>query len=319
MPPPLSLSYTTNFCTLTRNRAVELTMDPRQSYLSLSTTTPPQSCVSTPSDSSTSSATPLGPEAATTNSGTDSVNNVDTTNTNSDMSSNSQLSTNLPTHGRASPLAITIHETKYTTHTGYIVDIAARPALELSAMKGTFHWRALALVRRAIEFHMGLLRGDDDNDEDGIDRGMKEKARTFVDGVGDIVVGRLGGEILIAPAQLLRLKAVINYLTPDNLLATMAWIESHEMARVAVGLETGNLGMNQQWCGNCARLFYIAAGDGGRISPGAFAKDPMGIKECGHVMCKGCVVNWLHDVTAKGRKGTQPCCVRFRAFDEATF
>lgn len=32
---------------------------------------------------------------------------------------------------------------------------------------------------------------------------------------------------------------------------------------------------------------------------------------CGHILCRCCVVGWLNDVTAKGRRGTQPCCIRF--------
>lgn len=61
----------------------------------------------------------------------------------------------------------------------------------------------------------------------------------------------------IAPAQLLGLKAVVNYLTPDRVLGTMLWIEDHEIERVASSLEASNLRAHQQWCGSCTKVFFV--------------------------------------------------------------
>lgn len=46
------------------------------------------------------------------------------------------------------------------------------------------------------------------------------------------------------------------------------------------------------------------------------AKNPVGIHDCCHIVCKNCVIKWLYDVTVKGVTGTQPCCVRMLGLDE---
>ncbi|KAL1617826.1 hypothetical protein SLS54_007606 [Diplodia seriata] len=306
-----------SLCTLTRSRAVELPIDHRRTSYSPFFSTPSTSATNTPPPAppSTRLPTPTGGSASHTPA----------------MPSTPSTSTAFGHHGipnsaanTTTNMTIPVREISHTTHPAYILDIALRPALELSATRGTFHWRALMLLRRAVVFHMALLeQGDAENARKQAANGRKrkrnsgggvllqEQGRALADPAGDVAGDLRGVGVVIAPSQLLRLKAVVGFLTPDRVLGTMKWIEDHEMTKVAVKLGMDNLQTSQAWCASCHRTFCVVAPGEAIANPQAQTKDPMGIHGCGHVMCKSCVVNWLHDVVDKGRRGTQPCCAFF--------
>ncbi|KAL1640972.1 hypothetical protein SLS58_006412 [Diplodia intermedia] len=326
---PFPPSYTMSLCTLTRSRAVELPIDPRRFSYSPFFSTPSASATNTPPPAppSTRLPTPTGGSASHSPAmpSSPSTSTAGTTPSGHHGTTNSAAANN-PSATPSTNMSIPIREISHTTHPAYILDIARRPALELSALRGTFHWRALALVRRAVVFHTALLKlGDAENarkgaaaggrkrkrNSDGAGVSLLEQARAFADPAGDVAGDLRGVGVTIAPSQLLRLKTVVGFLTPDRVLGTMKWIEDHEMTKVAINLEMGNLLSSQSWCASCHRTFCVVAPGEAIVNPQAATKDPMGIHGCGHVMCKSCVVNWLHDVVDKGRKGTQPCCAFF--------
>ncbi|KAF9641187.1 hypothetical protein BFW01_g546 [Lasiodiplodia theobromae] len=308
----MPLFYTPDLCHLTRARGVEFPVN--SALLS-----PPFS--PNPHDSN-SSAVPIATVAATT-APAQQLNNPSTP-THHGLPANTNPTNNNDNHD-SSPLSIPVREASHVYHESYMHDIASRSDLELSALTGTFHWRGLDLLRRSIAFHTGLLNANDGAaaavGDEAAERkkkrkmkhaleSSKEKAILFVGGEGDLVGDRHGASVTVPPAQLLRLKALIVELTPDRVLGTIQWIEDHDVANVSIQLRPACLGANQQYCSNCTRLFY-EVNRPGQYGTTELAVDPLGIFPCGHILCRCCVVGWLNDVTAKGRRGTQPCCIRF--------
>lgn len=126
----------------------------------------------------------------------------------------------------------------------------------------------------------------------------------------------------IPPHQLLRLRSVLLELGVERVVGTLAWIEDHELAVLAVRLDQEGLVAGERWCAGCARVFEgavsaVRGGGGGRRADGLqflgisaatlTAREPMGVKACGHVLCRECVLGWVNGGEAERM---QPCCAR---------
>lgn len=145
---------------------------------------------------------------------------------------------NTPTHTLAIPA-----ET-HTTHADLVAAIATKSDLILSFLTATLHWRAHALLARAIAFHAPTLRTCGPQALGAVAR--------FLEGGG-----AAAAVVEVPPPGLIALKMAINALSAARVVGTMAWIEDQEIAGRALKLEVGVLGTRQRWCAGCVRVFYV--------------------------------------------------------------
>ncbi|GME33436.1 hypothetical protein GTA08_BOTSDO08489 [Neofusicoccum parvum] len=186
-------------------------------------------------------------------------------------------------------LAPALHEPTHHT-TAYIADIAGRTPIALSTRTAHLHWRALNHLRRAIVFHWTKLG-----------HSCRAGARAFVEETS----APHGHVAAVLPHQLLRLRSVLLELGVERVVGTLAWIEDHELAVLAVRLDREGLVAGERWCAGCARVFEGAFL--GISAATLTAREPMGVKACGHVLCRECVLGWVNGGEAERM---QPCCAR---------
>lgn len=148
---------------------------------------------------------------------------------------------NTPTHTLAIPAEI------HTTHADLVAAIITKSDLILSFLTATLHWRAHALLARAIAFHAPTLRTCGP-------QALGAAAR-FLEGGEDN--GAAAVVVEVPPPGLIALKTAVRALGAARVVGTMAWIEDQEIAGRALKLAVGVLGARQRWCAGCVRVFYV--------------------------------------------------------------